>query len=215
MLIELAEIVALIRSDLEELKAFLTNDKDTFRVAYDKHTHDFKRTVTFIGTTNDYNWLNDPTGGRRFWPVKVGDIELKALERDRDQLFAEAVVSFKRRRKWWPSRRVEARLFAPQQELRQELLGPFDEKVAEVLKGMDEPTLREIGDKLGATSVQDWTQLQSRLAASMRRLKWIPLQTTIDGEKKRFWKRGPDAEPKGNNANSSENKYRDNDEIPF
>ena len=88
---EVAELSALRVRDAETVKAFLTARVDRYRPAYARNMIRIERQVVFVGTTNEAEFLDDPTGARRFWPVEVGTIDLAALEADRDQLWAEAV----------------------------------------------------------------------------------------------------------------------------
>lgn len=88
---EVAELSALRVRDAETVKAFLTARVDRYRPAYARNMIRIERQVVFVGTTNESEFLDDPTGARRFWPVEVGTIDLAALEADRDQLWAEAV----------------------------------------------------------------------------------------------------------------------------
>lgn len=68
---ELAELSAMNKSDVEEVKAFITKTTDMYRVAYDRVISEFPRKCVFFGTTNNFNFLKDQTGNRRFWPVPV------------------------------------------------------------------------------------------------------------------------------------------------
>ncbi len=88
---ELAEMADKQKADLDKLKSFLSRQSDKARMAYGAEAEEDQRRCIFIGTTNSGQYLRDPTGNRRFLPVKTGRIDLEALRRDRDQLFAEAV----------------------------------------------------------------------------------------------------------------------------
>jgi putative DNA primase/helicase len=99
--VELAEIGALKRGDMETIKAFLTAREDSYRMPYGRAVGKHPRMSVIIGTTNDVdNYLLDPTGNRRYWPIKIGLVDRDGLEAARDQLFAEAVAAYDAGERW-------------------------------------------------------------------------------------------------------------------
>lgn len=89
---ELAELDGLRATDINRLKAFCSTQVDRVRLPYGRSTSDLPRRCVFIGTCNEGGYILDQTGGRRFWPLEVqGEIDVQAIIRDRDQLWAEAV----------------------------------------------------------------------------------------------------------------------------
>ena len=89
-LVELAELAGMQRREVEGVKSFLSRTHDSARMSYDRSNTRRARNFTLWASTNDDEYLIDLTGNRRFWPWKVGTIDLDGLARDRDQLWAEA-----------------------------------------------------------------------------------------------------------------------------
>jgi predicted P-loop ATPase len=89
--VEVPELVGLRRSDIERVKSAITRETDRARPAYGRATVEVPRSMVLIGTTNDEEYLRALSGeNRRFLPIAVGRVDLPALIRDRDQLWAEA-----------------------------------------------------------------------------------------------------------------------------
>lgn len=92
-IVEHSELTSLSRAKVEGLKAFLSRTEDRFRAPFERTLRTVHRRCVFIGTTNESGYLRDLTGNRRFLPVKSGRIDLAALTKHRDQLWAEAAVA--------------------------------------------------------------------------------------------------------------------------
>lgn len=115
-LIELCELNAFSRTESTHIKGMLSRATDTYRASYGRRSIDLARQCVFAGTTNHDDWLNDETGGRRFWPIRCGVINIPALAAARDQLFAEALVAFQAGDSWWDVPSIAAREQASRQQ---------------------------------------------------------------------------------------------------
>lgn len=99
-IVEMGELAATRKAEAEAIKHFLTKQVDIYRAAYGRHTVAYARQCVFFGTTNDYEFLRDRTGNRRFWPVEVGtrapvrDLWDDLSEDEVGQLWAEAVALY-------------------------------------------------------------------------------------------------------------------------
>lgn len=88
--LEFAEIEHLIRVEIETLKAFLSRQVDRYRPPYGKFFVDWPRQGVMFGTTNADDYLRDTSGNRRIWPVKCVTADMRWIEANRGQLWAEA-----------------------------------------------------------------------------------------------------------------------------
>ncbi len=136
---ELAELDRVRRGELSRVKAFFTAQTDVFRPPYGRRTQRFPRSCVFCATTNDSSSLSDESGARRWWPVRIGRIDIAALQRDRNQLWAEAVTLYQTGEKWWLDSALLHQIAAREADLRYSP-GLWDEQI---LDWCDCPVPRE------------------------------------------------------------------------
>lgn len=171
-LIEVGELSAMSRAESAQLKQFITRSTERYRPSYGKKEVVQPRQCLFIGTTNKAMYLRDETGGRRFWPVRTGKIDLAALRRDKDQLFAEAVAAYRAGVPWWPDEAFETEHIRPEQEERHDVdvwedpIRLFLAERVEVLVGeVARGALHLASERIGRVQ-------QNRIVAVLERAGW-------------------------------------------
>ncbi|MBH1617887.1 virulence factor [Stenotrophomonas maltophilia] len=100
--VEIGEMDSFSKADVTSVKTAITRRVDKFRAPYERVPRSYRRECVFAGTTNEHQYLRDPTGGRRFLPVRTdGDVQIAQIASLRDQLWAEAVTMFDAGFEWW------------------------------------------------------------------------------------------------------------------
>lgn len=88
--------------EVEELKAFITEQVDRYRSPYAREIANHSRRCVLAATTNRAAFLRDDTGGRRFWPIEVSHrIPFDLVHLIRADLWAEAVALYRAGEQWW------------------------------------------------------------------------------------------------------------------
>ncbi len=196
-IVEFGELSSFKRSEVEEIKSFLTLRTDRYRPAYGLTVGEWPRRCSFGGSTNGDSYLVD-VENRRYWPVSCGEFDLEALARDRDQLWAEAAQRYDEDEQWHLTPE-ERPIFAAEQ-----LKRVFDDAIVEEIqialsKGVRRDFLAFSGTAGGgewgivpnapSVSVLEITKhvfasrehdprLQTRIVAALRRLGWTREKVT-------------------------------------
>lgn len=198
-LVEIGEMQAFSRAEANKIKQVITVQSDNYRPSYGRYARDFPRQSVFIGTTNEAQYLNDPTGARRFLPVRCAQADADAIVRDRDQLWAEAVARYRDGEPWWAIPAAardeqEARFNADS----------WEDVVADWLDGRAADTAYPAGqrgpiDQVTVTEVLRWALgmelskhdrgAQTRVGNILRRLGWRPVQVRAGEGRRRCYQR--------------------------
>ena len=170
--IEIAELASMSRPEIERVKAFITRKVDRFRPSYGRRVIEVPRQSVFIGSTNSDAYLKDETGGRRFWPIRCGgSIDLKAIQRDRGQFWAEAVAQLKAGAPWWIVDTGMVNLVRDEQAARY-VDDPWQEPIAQFVRSQTDVSVGEVLSNLLIERGR-WTQAdQNRVARCLKVLGW-------------------------------------------
>lgn len=179
-LYEIGELDAFNRTEATRVKAFVSSQIDRFRAPYERAPRDWPRQGVFVGTTNQDEYFKDTTGNTRYWPFRVEEedpINLDGLAAVRDQLFAEAVVLYKRGERWHPTREEQQRLFEPEQEDR-EIADPWQSMIGKWLRTRSSPRVMATDIlidclKIEAGKIDGNRQMTTRVGIAMKRLGWV------------------------------------------
>ena len=172
-IIELSELDNLGHAEVARIKAFMSRTTDRFRPPYGMRLVESPRQCVFAGTVNHGSYLRDETGGRRFWPVVCGRIDVDGLAGVRDQLWAEAKVRFESGCPWWLDTPDLVQLASDQQEARYEG-DPWEEVIGPWLDTRESTSISEVLEKCLSKPQAQWTQTDKiRAARCLRAQGWL------------------------------------------
>jgi predicted P-loop ATPase len=184
------------RAHAGRIKAFISSAKDTFRAPFHRTLSAFPRSNVIVGSTNEEQFLNDPTGSRRFHCVRIGGaIDIEVLKAERDQLWAEAVAAYQAREAWWLTPEAEAALREASERFR--VSDPWEGAVGKWLAAQaalpvseQKPITSEriLAEAIGKR-VEDYDQRASnRVAAILQQRGFKNKPEWVDGGTKRVWR---------------------------
>lgn len=186
--LEVAEMHRFSAAETNSVKKFLVRQTDRFRPPYGRSVIEAPRRVVLNGTINPEGnpYLRDPTGARRFYPLEARKINLDAISRDRDQLWAEAVELFKAGTIWWAADEEQDAVKA-EQEKRTDV-DVWVDHIAPMLKTRTSVTQWEVFEHLGIPKKDADQRHAARVGRVMKKLGWVAERDRSDGEDRTVYK---------------------------
>jgi hypothetical protein len=183
-LIEIPEMHSIVGrgAGIEKIKGIISNRVDTYRVPYDTHPKQFPRTCVFCGTTNANAYLPDPTGARRFWPILCGSLDIGWIDKNKDQLFAEAVRHYQSEGcDWWTVPDA-----GEEQEQRRET-DAWEESIVDYMEKRGRPaSVGDILEECLGKKIGEWAQRdENRVSRALRANGYFRIQIR-DGVRRKW-----------------------------
>lgn len=174
LIVELAELEAFSRSEVRQEKSFITTQVDEFRPPFGRSVVEYPRTFIIAGSTNQEEYLKDPTGARRFWPVRTGEIDLDLLAADAEQLWAEAFVAYQEGERWWFKKGDDDDLIraAEAEQAKRYKTDPWVGLIAAATRGEVFTTPNEVLSRLDVGKRERTIYMNERVVSILRMTGW-------------------------------------------
>ncbi|MDZ8096392.1 MAG: VapE family protein [Nostoc sp. DedQUE05] len=188
--LELPEIEHIYkRKDVGSIKKFLSSRTDVFRYPYDRQIKEQPRSCILVGTSNEQELLNDPTGNRRFLIIPVSQlIPVDELVRERDLIWAAANHLYQMGHLWYLTHAE----YALQAEANKEYQSsdPWEEIVLPYIQCKGWATTHDILlNALGVETARQDKLGEKRVAAILKINGWHQQRKWEKGNALRVWVR--------------------------
>lgn len=191
---ELAELRGLNTREAESIKAWVTKRFEKWTPKYQEYAFTFPRRLVFYGTTNVREFLADETGERRWLPFEVTAVDVKGIERDRAQLWAEGLALWRDGGVRWKA----AEDLARGEHAAYRITDPWDERIAHWLDDADlagetprtsgkTRTADVLSGPIGLDLRHVGKREEIRVGKIMRALGMISEIRRVDGKPTRVW----------------------------
>ncbi|PSF30438.1 hypothetical protein C7H19_23865 [Aphanothece hegewaldii CCALA 016] len=187
--LELAEFETMTsKKQAGDLKAFLSASSDTFREPYARSSQARKRQSVIVGSVNPDAFLVDETGNRRYWviPVSKKRIDLEKVARERDAIWAAAVLAYRDSEAWHLSYATEQKI----SELNQDYChtDSWEVPLSNYLQGRPMVTIFELlTQALDFEASRIGKRDEMRVSSILRSLEWQKTLATYQGKRQKVW----------------------------
>lgn len=191
LIIELAEMAGLRKSDVDKLKQQITISEDRLVRKYANEATRYPRQFVMAGSINPVQgYLDDPTGNRRFLPVKVGrKIDVEAIKKDKEQLWAEAVALYRKNYSLWLDDDMMNRL--RQVQVSREIISPWLPDLEALARNKEFVATQHIWETLGIEKGRRTQKDSATIGKIMVSLGFKPVRKRIDGTREYGWAKEP------------------------
>jgi predicted P-loop ATPase len=174
----------LFSSKTDSTKAWITRTYDVYRVPWDRMQTTAPRRAVLVCSTNKSLYFQDDENAR-FFPIRCGDIDVDAIARDREQIWAEAIVGYQAGELWFipQSDPIWGELRATQGERKEEdgMTGPVEDFLSKLPAGTM-PKSQLILDSLGIEPKDRTITMSQRLHRIMYTLGWEYVNVRVSSE---------------------------------
>ena len=175
-IVEIADLAAYNRLEIEQVKSVLSSPKDRFRWSYARNPVDYPRQCVFACTTEADDWSKE-TSARRFWPVLATSVDLAELKAARGQLWAEAVVAYRSGQPWYLDH-TDLVLSSQSEQASRHQAHPWTKKIGEFISQLEFTTTEDILSMAIIKPLERQNKADQMTAAScLRSLGWSVRRT--------------------------------------